>query len=72
MKPTPETIWMDVEFVRETEKARLFDTEHGEVWIPKSKKVTGAMKREGGQIVRIEVYRWFAKNEGWIDDKDEL
>lgn len=67
-----ETVWIDVELVHETEKARLVQTEWGETWIPKSKKVTGALKREGGQIVRMEIKRWFAKKEGWIDDEQDL
>ena len=64
-----ETVWFDVEEVRETEKAYLFNIEGDEMWVPKS-QVRGR-KKDDGKIVRVELTSWIASQKGLTDPKDD-
>lgn len=61
-----EYVWIDATEVRSTDRARLFETEAGEVWIPKS--AIGAANKKTG---RVEVARWLAEKRGLVDGKDD-
>ena len=55
--------------IRETEKAYLYETAAGEIWVPKSQ--LGARKKgPDGSHVKIELPRWIAKEKGLLDPKD--
>lgn len=45
--------------IRETADARLFNTDFGQVWVPKDKKITKALDKE---IVAVPT--WFAHKKG--------
>lgn len=62
------TVWIDVGYIRHTEKAILFDTDAGEVWIAKSQ--IGARTKVSAGIHRIEIPEWLAKQENLNDGKD--
>lgn len=66
-----EYTWIDVSGpIAKGEKADLFDTDAGELWIPKSQ--TAARKRdEGHATVRLEVTAWWARKHGLLDEKDD-
>jgi hypothetical protein len=49
--------------IRQTAMAELHGLDAGETWIPKS--IIGARAKG-----RIEIPRWWAKQEGLIDEKD--
>lgn len=56
-------IWIDVEGpLRETDQAVLYDTDEGEVWLPKSQ--IGAHKDEDGKHTRLEITEWIAEQKG--------
>lgn len=75
-------IWIDVVGpIRETDKAMLFETEQGEIWIPKSHM--GAHKESDGPTwgvvatpsetthwSRLEVTRWIAEQKGLVEAED--
>lgn len=65
-----ETVWVDAQDLRQTDKALLCETEAGEVWLPKW--AAHAVKRNAaGAIIRREVDRWWAEKKGLADAKDE-
>ena len=74
MSDDKQYTWIDVEGPHNvTEKARLFKTDEGDKWIPKS--VTGAMKKDNaGFTIRLEVEMWWAKannlDDGFSPDPD--
>lgn len=57
-----EYVWIDAEEIRSTDLAILFDTENGEVWIPKS--AIGARNKKTN---RVEIKRWLAVKEGFAE-----
>lgn len=70
-KPKSEYVWIDVSGpINEKPLAYLFDTDAGEIWIPKSQ--LGARKKTADLtgFKRIEIPRWLAAREGLIDSKD--
>lgn len=62
------TAWITVGFIRDTDKAILFDTDAGQVWIAKSQ--IGGRKSDEAGIHRIEIPAWLAKSENLADSKD--
>jgi hypothetical protein len=61
-----DTCWIDVRGpTRETDKAFLYVTEIGDVWVPKS-QIGGRKKNEKGEHVKIEMPKWLAENKGLI------
>jgi hypothetical protein len=64
-------VWIEVTGpIRETDKAYLYETAAGEIWVPKSQ--LGARKKGlNGKHVKIELPRWIAKEKGLLDEKDE-
>jgi predicted NUDIX family NTP pyrophosphohydrolase len=60
-----ETVKIKAALMKETTLAGLYETDAGEVWIPKSQIVDGDDEM-------VEVERWFAEERGLIDEDDEL
>jgi hypothetical protein len=66
--PPSEHIWIDVEGPFETsDKAFLYETKVGRIWLPKSQ--CGARKKNpDGSHCRIEITKWVAREKGLLRD----
>jgi hypothetical protein len=64
--PVPAFTWIDVEGPFETtDKAFLYETSVGRIWVPRSQ--CGARKKNpDGSHCRIEVTTWIAREKGLI------
>jgi hypothetical protein len=58
------TVKIKAVLVKETALAGLYETDEGEVWIPKSQIVDGDDET-------LEITRWFAEEHGLVDEEDE-
>lgn len=67
--PKAVYVWIEVSgMIRETDKAFLYATKIGEVWIPRSQ--LGARKKgPDGQHIKIELPRWIAVDKGLYDPR---
>ena len=70
-KKIPEYVWVAASGpMRETEKAFLYETGAGEIWITRSQ--LGARKKgPEGKHIRIELPKWLAIEKGLFDPKDK-
>jgi predicted NUDIX family NTP pyrophosphohydrolase len=59
-----DTVKIKAVLVKETAQAGLYETDDGELWVPKSQIVDGDDEE-------IEITRWFAEEHGLVDEDDE-
>ena len=57
---------VDVEYIRETDMAVLFDTAEGEIWIPKSQIISAYEPDDDAGIQQIFIAQWFAEETGLV------
>jgi hypothetical protein len=67
MSLSGDTIWFDVVEIAKTDKAYLFEFDgiDEQLWIPKS-QCGGRRKDEDGEVVRVELSKWIAKEKGLV------